>query len=183
MARQTGADEQGEGRPGPSADEPSTLEILLDNLGRDVIQVAGASAGLDALVGEPVIYDVGEHSTISRNAVVLAGAYKPRMLALVGRKADGWLASMPYLGPGDLEAGNAAIDEAAVAAGRDPREIRRLLNTGPMSVDDVARLALEDGVGTFILVGDDEAVMRGFAEEVAPAVCARVQRDRRRSLG
>jgi len=175
VARQTGADEQGEGRPGPSADEPSTLEILLDNLGRDVIQVAGASAGLDALVGE--------HSTISRNAVVLAGAYKPRMLALVGRKADGWLASMPYLGPGDLEAGNAAIDEAAVAAGRDPREIRRLLNTGPMSVDDVARLALEDGVGTFILVGDDEAVMRGFAEEVAPAVCARVQRDRRRSLG
>ena len=111
---------------------------------------------------------------------IWVGAYKPRMLSLVGRKADGWLPSMPYLGPGDLEAGNATIDEAAVAAGRDPREIRRLLNIGPMPVDELARLALEDGVGTFILIGDDEAVMRGFAQEVAPAVRAQVQRDRQR---
>src|SRR5262249_35774731 len=105
---------------------------------------------------------------------ISVGAYKPRGLALVGRKADGWLPSMPYLGPGDLAAGNAAIDEAAVAAGRDPQAIRRLLNTGPMPVDELVALALEDGVGTFILIGDDEAAMRGFAEEVSPAVRAQV---------
>ncbi len=41
------------------------------------------------------------------------GAYKPRMLALTGRKGDGWWPSAPYLEPGDLQAGNAAIDAAA----------------------------------------------------------------------
>jgi len=113
---------------------------------------------------------------------IWVGAYKPRMLALVGRKADGWLPSMPYLGPGELEAGNAAIDGAAVAGGRDPREIRRVVNTGPMPVDELVALALEDGVATFILIGDDEPAMRGFAEEVAPAVREQVERARRQSL-
>ncbi len=56
------------------------------------------------------------------------GAYRPRMLALTGRKGDGWLPSQSYLQPGDLAAGNAAIDAAATATGRDPRAIRRLLN-------------------------------------------------------
>ncbi len=32
------------------------------------------------------------------------GAYKPRMLRLVGTKADGWLPSQGYLQPGDLAA-------------------------------------------------------------------------------
>nr|BFE78009.1 hypothetical protein GCM10020093_006100 [Planobispora longispora] len=56
------------------------------------------------------------------------GAYKPRMLRLVGAKADGWLPSLGYLQPEDIPAGNKVIDEAAGEAGRDPREIRRLLN-------------------------------------------------------
>src|SRR6476660_6241153 len=62
------------------------------------------------------------------------GAYKPRMLRLIGEKADGWLPSYGYLKPGQLAAGMTTIDEAAAAAGRDPREIRRLLNiTGRFS--------------------------------------------------
>ena len=59
---------------------------------------------------------------------IWVGAYKPRMLRLVGLKADGWLPSLSYLQPGDLARGNGIIDEAAAEAGRDPREIRRLLN-------------------------------------------------------
>ncbi len=55
-----------------SADEPATLKALLENLGRDVIQVAAAPRGVDVLVGEPVIYDAVELSAISRDAVVLA---------------------------------------------------------------------------------------------------------------
>lgn len=112
------------------------------------------------------------------------GAYKPRMLGLVGRKADGWLPSLGYLQPGDLAAGNARIDDAAQAAGRDPREIRRLLNLGGGSfsgsgflqgpperwVDDLLPLVLEDGIGTFILGSDDPAVIAVFGEEVAPAL-------------
>jgi alkanesulfonate monooxygenase SsuD/methylene tetrahydromethanopterin reductase-like flavin-dependent oxidoreductase (luciferase family) len=56
------------------------------------------------------------------------GAFKPRMLRLVGRKADGWIPSLGVLGPDELRAGNERIDEAAEAAGRDPRRIRRVLN-------------------------------------------------------
>ena len=48
------------------------------------------------------------------------GAYKPRMLALTGRKGDGWLPSLGYMKPGDLGRGNDAIDEAAESVGRRP---------------------------------------------------------------
>jgi alkanesulfonate monooxygenase SsuD/methylene tetrahydromethanopterin reductase-like flavin-dependent oxidoreductase (luciferase family) len=56
------------------------------------------------------------------------GAFRPRMLRLVGRKADGWVPSLGVLSADDLRAGNERIDAAAVDAGRDPRRIRRVLN-------------------------------------------------------
>ncbi|GAA1789983.1 LLM class flavin-dependent oxidoreductase [Planosporangium flavigriseum] len=118
---------------------------------------------------------------------VWVGAYKPRMLRLVGRAADGWLPSLPYLpgGPADLVDLNAHIDEAAVAAGRDPRSVRRLLNisgqftnsgagllVGPPSqwVEELAGLALDHGISGFLLMGDDPAAIQLFGQEVAPAV-------------
>lgn len=96
------------------------------------------------------------------------GAYKPRMLRLVGRLADGWLPSQPYLHPGDLQRGMALIDEAARAAGRDPAEVTRLLNVTPdTTADDLVRLALDDGVSTFVVMGDDEGPLRHVAEVAA----------------
>jgi alkanesulfonate monooxygenase SsuD/methylene tetrahydromethanopterin reductase-like flavin-dependent oxidoreductase (luciferase family) len=56
------------------------------------------------------------------------GAFRPRMLRLVGRKADGWLPSLGVLTRAELRDASAVIDEAAVKAGRDPRQIRRILN-------------------------------------------------------
>jgi alkanesulfonate monooxygenase SsuD/methylene tetrahydromethanopterin reductase-like flavin-dependent oxidoreductase (luciferase family) len=56
------------------------------------------------------------------------GAFKPRMLRLVGRKADGWLPTLGVLTWDELRAGNEIIDTAAEKAGRDPRSIRRILN-------------------------------------------------------
>jgi alkanesulfonate monooxygenase SsuD/methylene tetrahydromethanopterin reductase-like flavin-dependent oxidoreductase (luciferase family)/hemerythrin-like domain-containing protein len=107
------------------------------------------------------------------------GAYKPRMLNLTGRKADGWLPSLPYLQEGDLARGNAAIDEAAVSVGRDPSEIRRLLNiTAETGVDELVRYALEDGIATFIVMADDATTIQTFASEVAPAVRERVAAER-----
>ncbi|WP_244928989.1 LLM class flavin-dependent oxidoreductase [Nocardioides sp. W7] len=92
------------------------------------------------------------------------GALKPRMLRLIGRAADGWLPSMPYLQPGDLERGMRVIDEAAREAGRDPAEVVRLLNIAPdTGADELVRLVVEDGVSTFIVMGDDEGGLRRFA--------------------
>ena len=67
------------------------------------------------------------------------GVGRPKMLRLLGRKADGWLPSLSWVGGVEgLARGNALIDEAAVEAGRDPRSIRRLLNLfGDIPLDDL----------------------------------------------
>mgnify|MGYP002377342081 CR=1 FL=1 len=99
------------------------------------------------------------------------GAYKPRMLRLTARLADGWLPSLSYLKPGDLARGNAVIDEAAVQVGRDPREITRLLNVGAdADPAELVRLAREDGISVFIAAADDERALAHVAREIAPRV-------------
>jgi len=110
---------------------------------------------------------------------IWVGALKPRALRLVGRQADGWLPSLAYLGPGDLAAGNARIDDAAADAGRHPHEIVRLLNvSGREGVEQLAAFALEDGVSTFVVASDDPAHLARFADEVVPAVRALVDEER-----
>lgn len=55
------------------------------------------------------------------------GAYKPRMLSLVGRKADGWAARLgDLLTRAQWQSASTLIDEAAAKAGRDPAHIRRM---------------------------------------------------------
>jgi alkanesulfonate monooxygenase SsuD/methylene tetrahydromethanopterin reductase-like flavin-dependent oxidoreductase (luciferase family) len=100
------------------------------------------------------------------------GAYKPRMLALVGRAADGWVPSLGYVQPADLLEGNQRIDEAAAAAGRDPRSIRRILNAGAdVPVEQFTSLALDHGMDTFVIGGiEDPDALRWFASDVVPAV-------------
>ncbi len=115
----------------------------------------------------------------SRDIPIWIGAYKPRMLRLVARDGDGWLPSLPYLPDGGLTDGNATLDAEATRVGRDPREIRRLLNISPAdaTVDRVVGLALEDGVGTFILSSDDPAVLAAFAASI-PDIRERVAEER-----
>jgi alkanesulfonate monooxygenase SsuD/methylene tetrahydromethanopterin reductase-like flavin-dependent oxidoreductase (luciferase family) len=109
------------------------------------------------------------------------GAYKPRMLRLIGEKADGWLPSYAYMEDRGLERGNRTIDDAAIAAGRDPREIRRLLNITPdvAAVDRLLPLALEDGVSTFILSTDEPSAIEAWGREHAPALRDAVAQERR----
>ncbi|GAA1558634.1 LLM class flavin-dependent oxidoreductase [Kribbella lupini] len=106
------------------------------------------------------------------------GAYKPRMLALTGRLADGWVPSSGYAGPDALSAMNKIIDESAVDAGRDPSAIRRLYNLsgtftgqggflqGPESVwiEQLTELTLAEGMSTYILASDNPEDIRRFAE-------------------
>jgi alkanesulfonate monooxygenase SsuD/methylene tetrahydromethanopterin reductase-like flavin-dependent oxidoreductase (luciferase family) len=72
----------------------------------------------DARPGPPPPHPIG----------IWLGAFKPRMLRLVARKADGWLPSLGVLDRDELRAGNRRIDAAAEDAGRDPGSIRRILN-------------------------------------------------------
>jgi hypothetical protein len=120
------------------------------------------------------------------------GAYKPRMLALTGSRADGWLPSMGYADVTDLGAMNRAIDEAAEGTGRRPSEVRRMYNIngefgrgsgllqGPPGEwsRQLAELTLTEGISTYILSVNSAEMVRRFAEEVAPAVRELVQTSR-----
>lgn len=118
---------------------------------------------------------------------IWVGAYKPRILRLVGRAADGWLPSIQYLenGLSDLTEMNRHIDDAATGAGREPRDVRRFLNIGgqfaaqgrgflqgPPSqwVEELTDVALTYGTSGFILASDDTTTTQTYAAEVAPAV-------------
>ena len=107
------------------------------------------------------------------------GAARPRMLALIGRLADGWVPSYGYLKEAELTAGNGRIDEAARAAGRDPAAIRRVLNAGFMEVGQLVDLVVNVGIDTF-LVADEPDEMRAFMSEVAPRVLEEVESKRSR---
>jgi FAD/FMN-containing dehydrogenase len=125
------------------------------------------------------------------------GAYKPKILGLTGAKADGWLPSLGYLKLEDMANSHRLIDEAAIAAGRDPREIRRLLNISSLSVtptdqgflqgpvdqlvDQLIELVLERGFTGFFITGDDPATIEITGKEIAPAVREAVARARRES--
>ena len=113
-------------------------------------------AGLNA--GPPPAHPIG----------IWLGAYKPRMLALTGRSADGWVPSLGHLKPEDMGEANARIDDAARAAGRDPSAMRRVLNVGgDLTAEDFATLVLEHGFDTFITSPDSGDA---FIEEVVPKV-------------
>ncbi len=132
----------------------------------------------------------GKHYTVSgakrgpapaHDVSIWLGAYKPRMLALTGRLADGWLPSSGYAGPDELAAMNKIIDEAAVEAGRDPAAVRRLYNIsgqfvggggflqGPeeLWIDQLTELTLGEGMSTYILASDNPDDIRRFAEVAA----------------
>ncbi|OLC24361.1 MAG: monooxygenase [Actinobacteria bacterium 13_1_40CM_2_65_8] len=100
------------------------------------------------------------------------GAYRPRMLGLVGRAADGWVPSLGYLKPQEMADAAARVDDAAREAGRDPAAIRRIANVAAnLTADEIAELAIELGFDTFVVGGlqeDAEAELREFLENVAP---------------
>lgn len=170
----------------------------------------GAGAGVDALreaIG--IIRDVwdtdspggvhfrGDHYVAdgvkrgpapAHDIPIWVGSYKPRMLALTGAYADGWLPTLEYIegGPDAVPGLNGRIDEAAVSAGRSPDDVRRLLNImnvslqtasrglldGPADqwVEDLAGLTLEHGFSAYLIGGDDPALTERLGAEIAPAV-------------
>jgi alkanesulfonate monooxygenase SsuD/methylene tetrahydromethanopterin reductase-like flavin-dependent oxidoreductase (luciferase family) len=121
------------------------------------------------------------------------GVYGPRALALAARAADGWVPSLT----GDIQTlaeMARRLEDAAADAGRDPTEIRRILNVrgaitdgtsigvlhGPVDqwVDELTDLVITHGFDTFVLWADGEGQLPRFAESVVPAVRAQVATER-----
>jgi hypothetical protein len=171
---------------GPRRTPGESLQALEEAM--DVIRQiwdAGARGGVGVTGEHYGVVGAKRGPAPAHDVEIWLGGYKPRMLALIGRRADGWLPTTSYLTPGDLAAGNKRIDEAAHRAGRSPRDVRRLLNvTGEFSAsgrgplhgpaeqwaEELADLALADGISTFLLGSDDAEDLRRFAADVAPAV-------------
>lgn len=169
-------------RPGESVEAlGEAIEIIRgiwDAGERSRLVVAGEHYQVDgAKRGPAPAHEVG----------IWIGAYKPRILRLTGRMADGWLPSLQYLqnGPADFAQMNKNIDEGAAAAGREPGAIRRLLNIGGQFTgqsrgmlqgppdqwaEELAQLTLDYGISGFLLASDDAATTQTYAAEVAPAV-------------
>jgi len=124
------------------------------------------------------------------------GVGGPRMLALVGRAADGWLPSNGFFPPDKLPDMHRRIDDAATDAGRDPSDISRIYNVwgtitdGPSNgefdgpadqwIDTLTGLVLDGGMNAFMFgaEGDDPAQMAAFMDRVVPAVREQVSANR-----
>jgi alkanesulfonate monooxygenase SsuD/methylene tetrahydromethanopterin reductase-like flavin-dependent oxidoreductase (luciferase family) len=153
-----------------------------------------------ALRGGAVQTDTAQHRIAGYRAgpvppepiEVWVGSQGPRMLAVTDRSGDGWVCPLNiYVGPEDVPERQAIIDDAARAAGRDPRKVRRISNVigviggpgrtglvGPVEAwaDALAAWAVDLGFDTFVFwpLSDAPAQLQAFASEVVPAVRARV---------
>lgn len=126
---------------------------------------------------------------------IWVGSYKPRMLALTSRLADGWIPSQAYASPQETAGLNERLNLLTEDAGRKPADILRLYNVngrfadsgrgfldGPSThwAEQLAELVLEQGFSSFLLnpSGDIIASITQFADEVAPDVRERVLAER-----
>ena len=144
------------------------------------LRVGGDHYALDGVHGgPPPAHDIG----------IWLGAIGPRMLAVTGRLADGWVPSLPIVPPDQLLAKHDLIDAAAADAGREPDAIRRIYNVGgtitdgetgdgPLEgpvdkwVDTLTSFVTDLRMDTFILTLDADwpTQLRRFAEDVVPGV-------------
>jgi alkanesulfonate monooxygenase SsuD/methylene tetrahydromethanopterin reductase-like flavin-dependent oxidoreductase (luciferase family) len=137
----------------------------------------------------------GAHSgpVPERRIGIWLGVYGPRALGLAGRAADGWVPSFRgEVRP--LREMSGRLDEAAAEAGRDPGEIRRILNVGGAITDgasegmlrgpvaqwteELTALVVTHGFDTFLLWAEEPRQLARFAEEVVPAVREQVAQER-----
>ncbi|WP_433337735.1 LLM class flavin-dependent oxidoreductase [Spirillospora sp. CA-294931] len=164
--------------------------------------------------GGPPITHEGRHYRVSQiepapvpAAPVWTGSVGPKSLAATGRVADGWIPghAADWLSE-RYRTSRPVIEEAAAAAGRDPREIRTVFNLPgritdaplPSTRDRAGRwvggspgqwaeeltgAVIEHGASGFLLFppgtgAQDAGTLRRWALEVAPAVREAVAKER-----
>ena len=176
---------------GPHRSAADAVEALAEAI--EIIRAIWSGTGTVRVAGKHYrVVGAKPGPTPAHDVGIWLGAYKPRMLRLTGRLADGWLPSLGYATPDDLPRMNAIIDEAAVSAGRPVTAVRRMLNIsgefgrgsgfpqGPPGewARQLAELTLTTGISAYILAGDDPDAIARFGAEVAPAVRELVEAER-----
>lgn len=185
-----------EGMAGPRRSGRESVDAL-----EEAIRIIRAALG-----GERVVRGPGPHYPVpgypsgpppAHRVEIWVGAMAPRTLALIGRLADGWV---PGGGAGriaEFAALGAHVDDAAVAAGRDPSAISRIVNVsgtltdsrrGPGALDGppdqwietLLGWALEHRIDAFVMWPPDTGTdqVERLAADVAPAVREAVGRER-----
>jgi alkanesulfonate monooxygenase SsuD/methylene tetrahydromethanopterin reductase-like flavin-dependent oxidoreductase (luciferase family) len=131
-----------------------------------------------AWAGEQPLAFEGRHYTVrgykpgpppAHEIGIWVGAYKPRMLELVGRLADGWVPSLGYLPPPEVPAAHAQIDAAARAAGREPSTVRRIYNVmADLELETLESLVRDLRFDTLVVWLEEPADAERLARETAP---------------
>jgi alkanesulfonate monooxygenase SsuD/methylene tetrahydromethanopterin reductase-like flavin-dependent oxidoreductase (luciferase family) len=124
----------------------------------------------------PVMYPAGPPP--AHRVEIWVGAMSVGALRLIGRAADGWIPGGGVSRAAEFPRLNKVIDEAALAAGRDPRSIRRIANVGQLPADTreatdvLLALAIDYAIDGFVFWPADSAAteVEHFAHEVVPAV-------------
>ncbi|MCO5969620.1 LLM class flavin-dependent oxidoreductase [Actinoallomurus soli] len=152
--------------------------------------------------GEPVTFD-GEFYQVTKlepapvpAPPIWTGSVGPRSLAVTGRVADGWIPGHAADWLSDrYRRSRPIIDEAAAAAGRDPRDVATIYNlpgritrdplpatrdgdgrwiggSAGQWVEELTGAVLDHGAGGFTLfpVGPVDAALGPWAQEIVPAV-------------
>lgn len=173
---------------GPARTPREAFDSLAEAL--EVVRaVWGGGRGLRFAGGHYTLAGMNAGPPPAHDVQVWVGGKGPRMLRLIGEKADGWLPSSGWAGPEVLDELGKRVDDAAAAAGRDPSAVKRVYNVwgaisdeveegylnGPAAlwVDQLVSLAVEQRVGAFVFGpggGDLHGQVRRFAEEVVPEV-------------
>jgi alkanesulfonate monooxygenase SsuD/methylene tetrahydromethanopterin reductase-like flavin-dependent oxidoreductase (luciferase family) len=158
---------------------PSTVDTVVEAI--DVVRaiVDTEEPGPARVSGTRYRIDTARGPRPAHRIGIWLGAYGPRMLRLTGARADGWLPSLPRMSDAALADGNATVDTATRAAGRVPRDVRRLLNLAePPPSARLADLALRHGFSAFILIATEPAAVERFLRDTAPEVRALVSAGR-----
>jgi len=146
--------------------------------------------------GEEKVDFEGEHYTLhgwepgpppAHRIGIWLGAYRPRMLSITGRLADGWLPSLGYMKPPQLAEARRRVDEAASKAGREPADVLGIYNVsgeltdgargdGPLDgppehwVETLARWADELSLGAVLMPAESMEQVQRLIDEVAPGL-------------
>jgi alkanesulfonate monooxygenase SsuD/methylene tetrahydromethanopterin reductase-like flavin-dependent oxidoreductase (luciferase family) len=177
------------GMGGPRRSVAESFDVLEEAL--PVIRAALDAERSVRATGRHVVVSYPPGPPPAHRVEIWIGAYGPRGMRLIGQHADGWVPSMGRGRPDQLRDAVARMDEAASAAGRDPRRIRRVLNiggsvtdgelgegavSGPVGlwVETLAGWATDLGADAFVFWPPDAGTdqVERFAGEVVPAVRA-----------